>query len=227
MKLKIFSESKTLALFIPSVKYNLHCKFIAAKFAARKLGIVSRIEWVENNAYPKYKRCFVFLTPTKSKNAEAMLSALKDPKGYRLYYSSTEYWKVVVNKNRNAFAPPNIHMDIQITVPSGTDIDFVYAKLDAERIGKIAGYYLGSAYLNNPNTIIVFEYWYHNESAIALQQALLNTEFVDLTVALDMPTAILNPELQCTEVVWRVHQSIYPPILSGVSPYIWTNRKQA
>ena len=234
MKLKMSNYPNTLALFIPSVQYEVPCKIIADKFAARKLGDVSRIEWVENSAYSKYKKCFVFLTLAKSKNVKTMLSALKTPKGYRLYYSSTQFWKVVVNTSSIAVAPPNVHMDIQVSVPSNTNIDFVYEKLDAECIGKIAGYYLVPTYFNHPNiTIIgiVFEYWYRNHHAIALQQALLNNEFVEFIVLAE-PHSIEYTELDETnnvinkiKEVWKIHESIYAPILSGVSPYIWTKYK--
>lgn len=215
------------------------CKIIAAQFAEHTLGVVSRIEWTENYAYPKYKQCFVYLISTNSKNAAKMMVQLVNPKGFRLYYSSTRFWKVFLNNSSIAAAPTNVHMDIQITVPTGTNIEFVYERLDAECIGKIAGHYLAPACAKDTNKVIigiVFEYWYRNEPAIALQQALLDTEFVDLTVFRDIcePTQHCITEIDdCIENIvqvkemWRVHQSIYAPILPGVSPFIWINSKKA
>jgi hypothetical protein len=149
-----------------------------------------------------------------------------------MQHSHDPCWTVYNNTSGITNAPPNVHMDIEIIVPTGATITDIYDRLDAEHIGRIAGHYIPCAQLPDDTkkvVCIVFEFWYRTKPAIAMQQALLTTEFVymDPHAHVDGNThAEINEgigDYADADKHWRIHQSIRNPILKGRPQYTWYN----
>jgi hypothetical protein len=214
------------SLFLAHVADTIQISDVCNAFHTRKVGLVERIEWIENKKQDgtPFKTCFVFFrslydTPL-SRKIRSEIS--KGGRYVEFFYQNNSsrgpYWKLYANTSTTVDYPPNMHVDLEMLVDPTVSPKLLEAVVEKLDLGKILKITRTSCELQNKTYARVqFEYWHRNPTAVQFQNRLFDAPRNSSSDSSDGGVRVC--------VNGGAVLSLYAMEASneGINPFIWVN----